>query len=91
MERFLKFREDVNLRDLQNVQSDPSIIILRKSQTTNTVQVKVPEGMSSKRIKQAFGSYQIEKIYSEFPYPTRHDGLSKYFVLPFVKLMRKIT
>lgn len=91
MERFLKFKEDVNLRDLQNIQSDPSIIILRKSQATNTVQIKVPKGMSTKRIKQAFGSYHIEKIYNEFPYPIKYDGLSKYFILPFVKLMKKIT
>jgi len=91
MERFLKFKEDVNLADLQKAQSDPKIIILRKSQATNTIQIKVPDGMSSKKIKQAFSTYQIKKIYSEFPYPIKYDGLSKYFVLPFVKLMQKIT
>jgi len=91
MERFLKFKQDVNLKDLQNIQSDPSIIILGKSQTTNTIQVKVPEGMSSKKIKQAFGAYQIDKIYNEFPYPAKRAGLAKYFVLPFMKLKQKIT
>ena len=91
MEKFLKFKEEVNLEDLQRAQSDPEIIVLRKSQATNTVQIKVPKGMSSKKIKQAFGSYQVEKIYNEFPYPIKYDGLAKYFVLPFVKLIHKIT
>jgi hypothetical protein len=91
MERFLKFKEDVDLADLQRAQSDPHIIVLRKSQATNTVQIKVPEGMSAKKIKQAFGSFQVEKIYNEFPYPIKYDGLSKYFILPFVKLFQKIT
>lgn len=91
MEKFLKFKEEVDLQDLQRAQSNSQIIVLRKSQTTNTVQIKVPEGMSTKKIKQAFGSYQVEKVYNEFPYPIKYDGLSKYFVLPFVKLIQKIT
>lgn len=91
MEKFLKFKEEVNLEDLQRAQSNPQIIVLRKSQATNTVQIKVPEGMSSKKIKQAFGSYQVEKVYNEFPYPIKYDGLAKYLVLPFVKLIQKIT
>lgn len=91
MEKFLKFKEDVNLQDLQRAQSNPQIIVLRKSQTTKTVQIKVPEGMSTKKIKHAFGSYHVEKVYNEFPYPIKYDGLSKYFVLPFVKLFQKIT
>ena len=91
MERFIKFKENVELEDLQKNQSDPQIIILRKSQTTNTVQIKVPEGMSSKKIRQAFSAYQIDKIYNEFPYPIKYDGLAKYFILPFVKLVHKIT
>ena len=90
MEKFLKFREDVNLEDLQKAQSDPRIIVLRKSQATNTIQIKVPDGMSSKKIKQAFGSYHIDKIYSEFPYPIKYDGIAKYLTLPFIKLMQKI-
>jgi len=90
MERFLKFKEDVNLEDLQKAQSDPQIIILRKSQATNTIQIKVPDGMSSKKIKRAFGSYQIDKIYSEFPYPTKYDGLSRYLVLPIVRWFHRI-
>jgi len=89
MERFLKFEEDISLEDLQKAQSDSDIIILRKSHTTNTVQIKVPEGMSSKKIKQAFRDYHIQKIYSDFPYPTKHEGLSKYFVLPFIRLFKK--
>jgi len=91
MEKFLKFKQEINLEDLQRAQSDPHIIVLRKSKATNTVQIKVPEGMSSKKIKRAFGSYQVEKVYNEFPYPIKYDGLSKYFILPFVKLMQKIT
>ncbi len=90
MERFLKFKEDVNLEDLREAQSDPQIIILGKSRATNTIQIKAPDGMASKKIKKAFGSYQITKIYNEFPYPIKYDGLSKYFILPFVKLKQKI-
>jgi len=91
MEKFLKFKQEINLEDLQRAQSDPQIIVLRKSKATNTIQIKVPEGMSSKKIKRAFGSYQVEKVYNEFPYPIKYDGLSKYFILPFVKLIQKIT
>lgn len=91
MEKFVKFKEEVNLEDLQRAQSEPQIIVLRKSQTTNTVQIKVPEGMSSKKIKHAFGSYQVEKVYNEFPYPIKYDGLAKYFILPFVRFFQKIS
>lgn len=91
MERFLRFKQDVNLDDLRRVQSNPQIIILRKSQATNTVQVKVPERMSARKIRQAFSSYQIEKIYNEFPYPIKYDGLSRYFVLPFIKLIQRFS
>ena len=91
MEKFLKFKEEINLEDLQRAQSDPNIIVLRKSKATNTVQIKVPKGMSSKKIKRAFGSYEVDKIYNEFPYPIKYDGLSKYFILPFVRLIQKIT
>lgn len=91
MEKFLKFKGDVDLADLQKAQSNPQIIVLRKSQATNTIQIKVPEGMSTKKIKQAFGSYQVEKVYNEFPYPIKYDGISKYLILPFVKLIQKIT
>ena len=69
MERFLRFKEDVNLDDLKRSQSDNRILILRKSQATNTIQIKVPEGMSSKEIKQAFRNFQISKIYNEFSSP----------------------
>lgn len=91
MERFIKFKEDINLEDIKKAQSDPKIIILRKSQATNTLQIKVPEGMSSKKIKRAFGSYHVDKIYNEFPYPIKYDGPSKYFILPFIRLIQKIT
>lgn len=89
MERFIKLKQEVSLSDLQKAQTDSRIIILRKSQTTNTIQIQVPKGMSSKDIKKAFGSYEVTKVYSEFPYPIQYEGLSKYFILPFVKLMQK--
>ncbi len=89
MERFLKFKEDVNLDDLKKSQSDNRILILRKSQTTNTVQIKVPEGMSSKEIKHAFGNLQIVRIYNEFPYPIGSASISRLFVLPLVRLFQK--
>lgn len=90
MEKFIKFKDEVDLAALQRAQSDPQIIVLRKSQATNTVQVKVPEGMSTKRIRQAFGTYQIEKIYNEFPYPLKYNALAKYLISPLLKLIHKI-
>ncbi len=91
MEKFIKFREEVDLADLQQAQSDPHIIVLRKSQATNTIQIKVPDDMSTKKIRHAFGSFHVEKIYNEFPYPIKYNGLLKYFVSPFMKLIHKIT
>ncbi len=75
---------------LQRAQTNPQIIVLRKSQATNTIQIKVPEGMSAKQIKQAFGSFQVEKIYDEFPYPLGKQGWVKYIIGPFVRLIQKI-
>jgi len=89
MERFIKLKNEVNLSDLQSAQTDSRIIILRKSQTTDTIQIQVPNGMSAKEIKKAFGAYEVTKVYSEFPYPIQYEGLSRYFILPFVKFMQK--
>lgn len=89
MERFLRFKENVNLDDLKKLQRDNRILILRKSQTTNTIQIKVPDGMSSKEIRQAFGAFQIIKIYDDFPYPIGSPGLSRFFITPLNKLFHK--
>lgn len=91
MERFLRFKEDVNLDDLKKSQSDNRILILRKSQTTNTIQIKVPDGMSSKEIKQAFRNFQISKIYNEFPYPIGSANVGRFLVLPLVRLFHKLS
>lgn len=91
MERFLRFKEDVNLEDLKRSQSDNRILILRKSRTTNTIQIKVPDGMSSKEIKQAFGNFQINKIYREFPYPSGPANIGRFLVLPLVRLFQKFS
>ena len=89
MEKFLKFKEEIDLKDLQNSVSDQRVVVLRKSQTTDTIQVKIPDGMANKKIKRVFGPYKVEKVYNEFPYPIRNDGISKYIVCPLGKLISK--
>ena len=59
MEKFLKFKEEIDLKKLQNSVSDHRVIVLRKSQTTGTIQVKVPEGMTNRNVKRVFGPYSI--------------------------------
>jgi len=86
MERFLKFKEEIDLKELQNSISDQRVIVLRKSQTTDTIQIKIPEGMTNKHVKKVFGPYDVQKIYNEFPYPIRTEGLSKYIFWPLEKL-----
>ena len=85
MERFLKFKEEIDLQQLQDSVSDQGIVILRKSQTTDTIQVRVPQGMRNKDLKRVFGPYDVQKIYAEFPYPIRTIGLSKYIFWPLSK------
>lgn len=89
MERFLKFKEEIDLIELQNSLSDPRVIVLRKSQATDTIQVRVPDGMSHSQIKQVFGPYEVKKVYNEFPYPISGDGFSKYFTRPVTKLINR--
>lgn len=91
MERFLKFKEDVTLEELVRLQSDSRIIILRRSQTTDTIQIKAPDGMSSREIKRAFGPLQVAKVYTEFPYPGSHEPFPKILVLPIWKWLQKIS
>jgi len=89
MEKFIKFKKEVSVAELEKAQTDNRIIVLRKSQTTDTIQIQVPKGMTSKEIKKAFGKFEVTKVYSEFPYPIQYEGLSRYFVLPFIKLIQK--
>ncbi|MDZ7263370.1 MAG: hypothetical protein ONB16_02215 [candidate division KSB1 bacterium] len=91
MERFLKFKDNVTLDDLIRSQSDNRIIILRKSQATDTIQIKAPDEMSAREIKHAFGALQVLKVYDEFPYPDNHEPLSKVLLLPLLRWLQKIT
>ncbi|GEM_PF-1762568 len=90
MEKFIRFKEEIDMAALQRAQTDPKIIVLRKSHSTNTIQIKVPDGMSSKQIKQAFGSFHVEKIYDEFPYPIGRSNWVKQIIEPFLRLVHKI-
>ena len=85
MERFLKFKENVSLKSLAENISDKRIIILRESKTTGTIQVKFPDNISVKRIKESFQPYTVTKIYKEFPYPTSGD---KFLGLPLLKIKK---
>ncbi len=75
MERFIRIKEDVSLKALSNILSDERIIILRRSQATDTIQIQILENLSSKSIREAFRPYTVEKIYTEFPYPLKSGSL----------------
>ena len=89
MEKFLRFKEDVDIKELQQSVSDPRIVVLRKSQTTDTIQIRVPEGMSNKEIKKVFGNYEIKKVYNEFPYPISSERFSKFLIWPIIKVFNR--
>lgn len=89
MERFLKFKDEINLTELQHAVIDPRIVVLRKSQITDTIQIRVPEGMSHKQIKRVFGAYEVKKVYNEFPYPVHTDSISKFLVWPLSKIFNR--
>lgn len=89
MERFLKFKRDVDLATLQNAVTDPRIVVLRKSQTTDTIQIRIPEGMSNRELKKIFDPFEIEKIYNEFPYPIQETGITRFIPWPISRLIAK--
>ncbi len=89
MERFLKFKDEIDLVELQQSVIDPRIAVLRKSQTTDTIQIRVPEGMSNREIRKVFGAYEVKKVYNEFPYPIHSDGFSKFLVWPLAKIFSR--
>jgi len=82
MERFLKFNEEIDLKELQDSVSDQGVIVLRKSQTTDTIRARVPQGRENRELKRVFGPYHAQRVYNEFPYPIRTEGLSKYIFWP---------
>ena len=75
MERFLKFKEDVSLKEISEKLSDDRIIVLRESKTTGTIQIQILEKLSTKEIKNAFRPYIVTKVYNEFPYPLSGNGI----------------
>ena len=85
MEKFVKLKEDINLHTLAEQINDDRIIILRKSQTTGTIQVKVLGKMSSRQLRAVFQPYTVEKIFDEFPYPVSGDG---FLGMPLLKIKR---
>ncbi|HDP98234.1 MAG TPA: hypothetical protein ENN22_03505 [bacterium] len=90
MEKFLKFKQDISLEQLQQSITDPRIIVLRKSQTTDTIQVHVPEGITDKEIKKVFGPFEVKRVFNEFPYPINSDSLSRYLLWPINKIIQPI-
>lgn len=89
MERFLKFKRDVDLATLQNAVHNSGVIILRKSQTTDTIQIRVPEGMANREIRKIFAPFEIEKIYNEFPYPIHEPGIFRFIPWPLSRLLMR--
>jgi len=89
MEKFLKFKKEVDLATLQQAVKDPRIVVLRKSQITDTIQIRVPEGMSNKELKKLFGPFEIAKVYNEFPYPIQEAGFSRFLPWPISRLLAR--
>ncbi len=90
MERFIKFKEKVSLKDLTKILTNPSIILLRESQTTETIQIQLLQELTDRDIKRAFTPLQVDRIYHEFPYPLKHKSIAGMpNFLPF-RYLRKI-
>ncbi|MBN1155223.1 hypothetical protein JXB12_09930 [candidate division KSB1 bacterium] len=87
MERFIRIKEEVSLQALSKILRDNRIIILRKSQTTDTVQIKILEKLSSRTIREAFRPYTVEKIYSEFPFPLKSGSIFQTTLSELKKMM----
>ncbi|NOZ60888.1 MAG: hypothetical protein GXO74_04330 [Calditrichaeota bacterium] len=91
MEKFIKFKDHVTVKDLVKVIKDDRIIILRFSQMTETVQVQILARLSDREIQQAFLPFEIEKIYHEYhPYPLRNGKLMLQPLRSFFSIFRKI-
>ncbi|MDW7680945.1 MAG: hypothetical protein SCK70_10295 [bacterium] len=89
MEKFIKFKENVNLKQLTQTLSDSRIILLRESQTTNTIQIQLLDHLTEREIKQAFSPLEIAKIFNEFPYPLKHRRFSLPSFRSIGKLIKK--
>jgi len=90
MEKFIKFQNPVTIKQLQRSLSDPRIILLRKSQTTNTIQIRVLKDMSNREIINAFSPHRIKKIFNEFPYPLRNAKLAFVNLTNVKNIFRKL-
>ncbi len=89
MEKFIKFQETVGIKDLQKSLSDPRIILLRESQTTNTIQIQVLNDISNREIKTAFLPHHIQKIFDEFPFPLKDNKLSIFSLKSVANIFKK--
>ncbi|OQX95585.1 hypothetical protein B6I21_04690 [candidate division KSB1 bacterium 4572_119] len=90
MEKFIKFKNKIELSELHKVLRDQRIILLRESQTTETIQVKIIGNLADKEIKQAFTPYHIQKIYNEFPLPLKHNSFNLLSFKPVIAMVKKI-
>ena len=87
MEKFLKFKHEVDLAALQQAVEDPRIVVLRRSQITDTVQIRVPDDISIKELKKLFAPFEITKVYNEFPYPIQETGFSRFLPWPISRFL----
>ena len=90
MEKFIRFKEKVYLEDLRKVLADSRIILLRESQTTETIQIQVLSNITEKEIRLAFVPYQIQKIYDEFPYPFKHRRLAAFSFGSLLQILKNL-
>lgn len=69
-DKFVKFRDAVEVDELARTVRDDRVVVLRKSRLTGTVKVRVVEHVSNRRLKKAFAPYVVERVYDELPVDT---------------------
>lgn len=70
MDKFVKFRDSVEVDELARTVRDDRVFVLRKSRLTGTVKVRVVDHVSNRELKKAFEPYVVEKVYDELPVET---------------------
>ncbi len=75
-DKFVKFRDAVEVDELARTVRDDRVVVLRKSRLTGTVKVRVVEHVSNRRLKKAFAPYVVERVYDELPVET--EPVSKH-------------
>lgn len=73
MDKFIKFRDSVNLDELSRTVRDDRVFVLRESKLTGTIKVRVVEHVTNRQLKKALEPFEVEKVYDELPVETLPD------------------